>query len=175
MTNLNTSGMPQGRGENSGGTPWTRKQLKPPEAKVSMRVAMGVGNLLDTTWDFISNAIPATVVQLHPFRTGYFHPGYGSYFPGPYPYKSCHNQCTSKQPLNDLCIKHQEWRQFTPQGTDSPLSKFSNIYYHCRSQCVWLRCPDLVPALLEVPDDVQEQLSPIHKSHLVSVFGLFLS
>ena len=28
---------------------------------------------------------------------------------------------------NDLCIKHQEWGQFTPQGTDSRQSKFSNV------------------------------------------------
>jgi len=200
MTNLVTSGMPRGRGRKGGVTPRTRKQLKPPEARLSMNVAMGVGNQLDTTGDLISNAIPVTIMQPHPYPTGHFHPGYGSFFPGPSQYQSpgffpvhgpnpytlsfikgnismcigCHNRYTNKQPPNDLCIKHQEWRQFTPQGTDSPQSKFSNVYYHCRPECVWLRCPDFVPPQLEVPDEVQEQLSPIHKAHLASVFGLFL-
>ena len=86
----------------------------------------------------------------------------------------CNNRYTNKQPPNDLCIKHQEWRQFTPQGTDSPQSKFSNVYYHCRPECVWLRYPDFVPAQLEVPDEVHEKLCSIHKAHLASVFGLFL-
>ena len=200
MTNLVTSGMPRGRGRKGGVTPRTRKQLKPPEARLSMNVAMGVGNQLDTTGDLISNAIPVTVMQPHPYPTGHFHPGYGSFFPGSSQYQSpgffpvhgpnpytlsfikgnismcigCHNRYTNKHPPNDLCIKHQEWRQFTPYGTDSPQSKFSNVYYHCRPECVWLRCPDFVPPQLEVPDEVQEQLFPIHEAHLASIFGLFL-
>ena len=41
--------------------------------------------------------------------------------------KRTSNRYTNKHPPNDLCIKHQEWRQFTPQGTDSPQSKFINV------------------------------------------------
>ena len=51
----------------------------------------------------------------------------------------------------------------------SGMSKFPT--YTTIAECVWLRCSDFVPAQLEVPDEVQEQLSPIHKAHLVSVFG----
>ena len=28
----------------------------------------------------------------------------------------CHNHYKSKQPPNDLCIHHKEWREFTPEG-----------------------------------------------------------
>lgn len=36
---------------------------------------------------------------------------------------ACHNKYPkSPQPPNDLCIKHQEWRQFTPQGATTPQS-----------------------------------------------------
>ena len=88
MTNLVTSGMPRGRGWKGGVTPRTRKQLKPPEARLSMNVAMGVGYQLDTTGDLILNAIPVTVMQPHPYPTGHFHPGYCSFFPGPSQYQS---------------------------------------------------------------------------------------
>ena len=47
----------------------------------------------------------------------------------------------SPQPPNDLCIKHKEWREFTPVGSETPQSKFSNVHYHCKPQCVWLNPP----------------------------------
>lgn len=86
----------------------------------------------------------------------------------------CHNRYTNKQPPNDLCIRHQEWRQYTPQGADLPQSKFANVYYHCKPDCVWLRCPNFVPGCVEVPDEAQVQLSQGHKDHLASVLGLCL-
>ncbi len=62
----------------------------------------------------------------------------------------CHNRYPkSPQAPNDLCIKHKEWQQFNPQGTDTPQSKFSNVYYHCKPECVWLRCPDFNPVELD--------------------------
>ena len=88
LTNLLTSGIPRGRGWKGGVTPRTRKQLKPPGTRLSMKVAMGVGNQLDTARDLISNTIPVTVMQPPPYPTGHFHQGYGPYFPGPYPYQS---------------------------------------------------------------------------------------
>ena len=63
----------------------------------------------------------------------------------------------TKQPPDDLCIKHQEWRQFTPHGTDVTQNKFSNVYYHCKPQYVWLCCPDFVPEQLHITE-VLDQL-----------------
>jgi hypothetical protein len=74
------------------------------------------------------------------------------------------------QPPNDLCIKHQEWREFTPTGSETPQSRFSNVYYHCKPQCVWLRCADFDPLCLDTSAIVSD-LSPIHKQYLASVFG----
>ena len=47
----------------------------------------------------------------------------------------------SPKPPEDLCIKHQEWQQFTPQGADLPQTKYTNVYYHCSPECVWLYNP----------------------------------
>ena len=79
----------------------------------------------------------------------------------------------SPRPPNDLCIKHQEWREFTPVGSETPQSKFSNVYYHCKPQCVWLRCADFNPSLLDT-SAVVEQLSSIHKEFLANQFGIYL-
>ena len=39
----------------------------------------------------------------------------------------------SPKPPQDLCIRHEEWRQFTPANSlSTPQSKFGNVYYHCR-------------------------------------------
>ena len=74
-------------------------------------------------------------------------------------------------PPNDLCIKHQEWRQFTSPNTQVPQSKYSNAYYHCKVQCVWLRFPHFVPSELQVPPEVLHMLTPNHKQYINSVFG----
>ena len=96
-------------------------------------------------------------------------------FVPPNPFKLCFIKgnistcigCNNKYPKlrqepNDLCIKHQEWRQFTPQGTDIVQTKFANVYYHCNPGCVWIRCLDFVPEQLDL-DEVEGKLSPILK------------
>ena len=48
-----------------------------------------------------------------------------------------HNRYSkSKQPPNDLCIRHKEWREFSPEGATTPYTRFSNMYYHCDPQCL---------------------------------------
>ena len=76
-------------------------------------------------------------------------------------------------PPNDLCIKHQEWREFIPVGSETPQSNFSKIYYHCKPQCVWLRCADFNPLLLDT-SAIVEQLSFIHKEFLANQFGIYM-
>ena len=50
----------------------------------------------------------------------------------------CHNEYV-KAP-DDMCIKHQEWREYTPRGSQTPKSRFGNVYYHFNPNCIWLRC-----------------------------------
>ena len=78
----------------------------------------------------------------------------------------------SPQPGYDLCIEHQEWRQFMSPSTATPQSKFGNAYYHCKLECIWLRWPNFVASDLVVPPELQ--LSSVHKLHISSVFGLNL-
>ena len=81
----------------------------------------------------------------------------------------------SPLPPRDLCIKHQEWREFLPKGAQTPKRQFSNVYYHCLPQCIRLRNPDFLPNELDITA-VEDELQPEHKSHLVNCFGLkFLS
>ena len=68
----------------------------------------------------------------------------------------------NSQPPHDLCIKHQEWREFTPVGSGTPQSKYANVYYHCKPQYVWLRCPTFTPSLVDTSSMV-DQLTMVHK------------
>ena len=76
------------------------------------------------------------------------------------------------QPPDDLCIRHQEWREFTPSGCETAQSKFSNVYYHCKPQCVWLRCTSFVPAQLDT-SEIKDQLADVHKEYLALYFGIY--
>ena len=87
----------------------------------------------------------------------------------------CKNKyAKSPQPPDDLCVKHQEWREFTPVGSTVPQSKYANVYYHCKPQCIWLRCPEFIPSQLDTKA-VVDKLSPIHKAYLVDTFGLHVT
>ena len=72
----------------------------------------------------------------------------------------------------DLCIKHEEWRQFTAPSSSTPRSKFGNAYYHCKVECVRMRHPRFQPQELQVPPEVAENLSPQQKQYLLTVFSL---
>ena len=77
-------------------------------------------------------------------------------------------------PPDDLCIRHQEWREYVPAGSQTPQSRFGNTYYHFTPYCVWLRCPGFVPTLLEVPPELCSQLDPTHKDRLRKDFLIHL-
>lgn len=85
----------------------------------------------------------------------------------------CRNKY-SKQgtPPDDLCIRHQEWREFVPSGSQTPQSRFGNTYYHFNPNCVWLRCPAFNPTQLEVPQDLD--LDTVHKNKLLKDFGIHI-
>ena len=54
----------------------------------------------------------------------------------------------------DLCIKHQEWRQFRSPTTATPQSKFGNTYYHCQLKCVWMWHPNFIASGLQVSSEI---------------------
>lgn len=80
----------------------------------------------------------------------------------------------SPQPPADLCIKHKDWREFVSPSSGTPQSKFGNVYYHSKPECVWMRCSYFQPSDLTVPPEVAERLNSIHKQYLSAVFGLQL-
>ena len=82
----------------------------------------------------------------------------------------CHNKYSkSAMAPDDMCIRHQEWREYRASGSLTPQSRFSNVYYHFNVQCVWLRCPWFDPSQLEVSPDVT--LESVHKKRLL-MFGV---
>ena len=75
---------------------------------------------------------------------------------------------------DDLCIKHEEWRQFTSPSSGTPQSKFGSAYYHCKVECVWLRHPHFQPQKLQVPQEVAETLSLQQKEYVRTTFNLLI-
>ena len=78
----------------------------------------------------------------------------------------------SPKPPQDLCIRHEEWRQFTPPNSSTPQSKFGNVYYHCRKECIWMRCPYFTSNDVQLPPEVVCNLTATHKQMLLTEFGL---
>ena len=68
-------------------------------------------------------------------------------------------------PPYDLCIRHQEWQEFTPAGSTL---RYGNVYYHCNVPCILSRCVNFAPSMLVIPANVLVQLLPVHTSFLHS-------
>ena len=189
VTTLITSQMPSDRGRKGNSASRTRKAVQSPDSRLSMTIG---GNRVEGGVNFS----PVTISLSPP---NYYYPWSSPYDPSVYssvinptpvvqhPFTLCFirgniSVCIgcqnwypkTKQPPDNLCIKHQEWRQFTPHGTDITQNKFSNVYYHCKPQCVWLRCPDFIPEQLDITE-VQDHLQDLHKTYLLSVFNIFVS
>ena len=83
----------------------------------------------------------------------------------------CKNKFSkSLSPPQDLCIKHQEWREYQSPNTSASQSRYGNAYYHPRVQCVWLRYPHFFPSHLQVPSELLERLANPHTPHLLRVW-----
>ena len=52
------------------------------------------------------------------------------------------------------------------------LSSPSNVHYHANLSCLCQRCPNFDPNTLEVPDDIQVKLLPIHMLFPVQALGV---
>ena len=86
----------------------------------------------------------------------------------------CHNKYTkSAVTPDDMCIRHQEWREYRPNpGSPMLQSRFGNVYYHFNVQCVWLRCPWFDPSKLQIPPEIIHQLDSSHKNKLSTMFSV---
>ena len=85
--------------------------------------------------------------------------------------------CRNKYPKNplppqDLCLQHQEWREFTPAGSVIPQYRWDNAYYHCSSQCVRARWPSFITLSITIDPLTKGKLHPSHRTFLVDRFGL---
>lgn len=76
-----------------------------------------------------------------------------------------------RSPPNDLCIKHKDWREYTQKGTGKERKHFSNVYYHCKMQCISLNWDDFDSSQLDV-SEVHDRLQPLHKEHISKEFEL---
>ena len=39
-----------------------------------------------------------------------------------------------------MCIRHHEWLEYMPQGSQILRSRFGNVYYHFQPHCIWVKC-----------------------------------
>ena len=148
-----TSRMPRGRGR-KGSVPPHKRQCTPTDV-VRVPMTTGGGEALhesDASGGFLpaaTGAFPYSHWSLPPYH-GYHKPVVPNtnlftvtFIQGNIAVcAGCHNHYNnSKQPPKDLCIRHKEWREYTREGATAPCTRFSNVYYYCDPQCVWLRCP----------------------------------
>ena len=55
----------------------------------------------------------------------------------------------------------------TLHDSDTPQTKYTNVYYHCKPECVRLRKPTCHPKELQI-EGVISQLKPEHKTLLAA-------
>ena len=71
----------------------------------------------------------------------------------------------SSPPL-DLCVRHQEWQEFTPVSGSFPQCRYGNVYYHCNLPCILARCATFTPDQLDIPATVLVRLLPVHTAFI---------
>ncbi len=77
-------------------------------------------------------------------------------------------------PPHNLCLKHQEWREFTLPNNPAVQRRFGNAYYHPCFTCVRSRWPYAQCGDIVLEDDTQQRLSQEHKDYLYENLGLSL-
>ena len=79
-------------------------------------------------------------------------------------------------PPHDFVIGHKEKRRYRDPNTlqMTITSKPENVYFHTSQTCIRLRHPYFIPSMLHVAPSVVGMLSPTHKIHLRSEFGIMI-
>ena len=87
----------------------------------------------------------------------------------------CRNKYTkTAPPPDDMCIRHQQWREFMPQGSPIPNTRFGNVYYHFNPTCIWQRCSWFVRSQLVVPSEIDSFLIQSHTRRGWQPFFIFI-
>lgn len=86
----------------------------------------------------------------------------------------CKNRYQKSGPPDDICLHHQEWRVYTPQGSSTPQRRFGNVYHHCSVACVQSSWLSFSPASVVVPEDINCKLLAVHKHLLNFNLGVFI-
>jgi hypothetical protein len=73
---------------------------------------------------------------------------------------------------NDMCVKHQEWQEYTPPGTDARQSRYGKAYYHFDNWRIWLKHPWFIPNQLVIPNDKIPMLTQVRKLKLRDLFDI---
>ncbi len=85
----------------------------------------------------------------------------------------CHNRYTKPASAPyDLCIRHQEWREFVFPGCSVPQKRFGNAYYHPSFGCIESRWPSVHCGNIVLDNEVKQRLLPAHKVFLATHLGL---
>ena len=68
----------------------------------------------------------------------------------------------------DLCVRHEEWREFTAPGSSVPQKRFGNAYYHPSLSCLQRRWPGVHCGDIVIDDQVKQRLLPAHRELLAA-------
>ena len=74
-------------------------------------------------------------------------------------------------PPMDLCVRHQEWQEFSPAASPTPQVRFGNVYYHCNILCIQACCSQFRAEMVTIPATIATKLLPIHSEYLADHMG----
>lgn len=75
----------------------------------------------------------------------------------------CSGCCTNFTEVDDVVVRHAEYRMFNNPHTGLLMSRYGNAYYHAKLRCFHLRWGNSSEHSLVTHDNVHSQLSVAHK------------
>ena len=138
----------------------------------NITLSSGATGHIETRREVVSGTVPS--VPPPPPLIPYYSPGGNS---GPFTLtfivgnisicRGCRQKFSKPpRPPNDLCVRHQEWQEFTPRGFSTPQRRFGNVYYHCNVPCILARCPQFTADKLQIPPTIIVQMLPVHTQYI---------
>lgn len=70
-----------------------------------------------------------------------------------------------------MVVAHMERRAFRDAVLKTPVRP-SAAHYHLKLACIRAVQPNFVPAMLQIPSDVSQKFTLLHRQHLHMEFGL---
>ena len=88
------------------------------------------------------------------------------------PYNRSADGKSPPPPMDLILVRKEQHMYYNNVYGRQQLSSPSNVHYHANLSCLCQRCPNFDPNTVEVPDDVQAKLLPIHMLFLVQALGV---